>query len=78
MIKTIREDVADDDPDPAVKAATGELIDIVPPGGHTPVWEYGFRSARKSVAYTFRKYELNGTGPIESRLGQAFQAEGAK
>lgn len=78
VIKVVREDVADDDPDPAVKAATGESINVVPPGGHTPAWEYGFRSARKSVAYTLRKYVLYGTGPIESRLRQAFQAEGAK
>jgi hypothetical protein len=44
----------------------------------TPAWEVGYRSARKSVAYTFVKYVLHGTGPIESRLRQAFQAEGAK
>jgi hypothetical protein len=78
VIKAVGEDVADDDLDPAVKAATGESIDVVPPGGHTPAWEYGFRSARKSVAYDFRGYVLHGTGPIESRLGRAFQAEGAK
>jgi hypothetical protein len=78
VINALGEMVADDDPDPAVKAATGELIDFVPPSGHTPAWEYGFRSARKSVAYTFKGYVLYGTGPIESRLGRAFQAEGAK
>jgi hypothetical protein len=78
VINAIEEDVADDDPDPSVKATTGESIDFVPPSGHTPAWEYGFRSARKSVAYDFRGYVLYGTEPIESRLRRAFQAEGAK
>jgi hypothetical protein len=78
VLNALGEMVADDYPDPAVGAAAGESIEDVPPGGHTPAWEVGYRSARKSVAYDFRGYVLHGTGPIESRLGRAFQAEGAK
>jgi hypothetical protein len=78
VLNALREMVADDDPDPAVRAAAEELINVVLPGGHTPAWEVGYRSARKSVAYDFRGYVLYGTGTIESRLGRAFQAEGAK
>ncbi|HKG15084.1 MAG TPA: hypothetical protein VKB12_17300 [Pyrinomonadaceae bacterium] len=76
VINALGEMVAEDDPE--VKVAAGELVDVVPPGGHTPAWEVGYRSARKSVAYDFKGYVLYGTGPIESRLGRAFQAEGAK
>ncbi|HEX8282307.1 MAG TPA: hypothetical protein VF588_03090 [Pyrinomonadaceae bacterium] len=78
VINALGEMVADDYPDPTVRAAAEELINVVLPGGHTPAWEVGFRSARKSLAYDFKRYVLYGTGPIESRLGQAFQSEGAK
>lgn len=79
VIKVLREKVAEDDPVPAVVVSTGELVDVVPPSGHTPEWERGFRSATKSVADTlWEQYVLHGTGQIERRLRDAYQVEGAK
>lgn len=79
VIKVLREKVAEDDPVPAVVVSTGELVDIVPPRGHTPDWEKGFRYATKRVAdILWEQYVLYGTGQIERRLRDAYRLEGAK
>jgi hypothetical protein len=79
VINALREKVAEDDPVPAVLVSTGPLVDIVPPRGHTPDWERGFRDATKRIADDlWQQYVLNGTGHIERSLKDAYRVEGAK
>jgi hypothetical protein len=79
VIKALMEKVAEDDPVPAVVVSTGELVDIVPPRGHTPEWEEGFREATKSVADgLWQQYVHLGTGHIERTLRDAYRVEWAK
>lgn len=79
VITALREKVAEDDPVPAVTVSTGELVDIVPPRGHTPDWESGFREATKWVADAlWQQYVLHGAEHMERRLKGAYRVEGAK
>ncbi|HEX8117878.1 MAG TPA: hypothetical protein VF521_11450 [Pyrinomonadaceae bacterium] len=79
VIKAVKGKVAEDDPEPDTTATTGELIDVVPPAGHTREWEHAFRETTKWVADTlWQEYVLHGTGQIEGRLRDAYRVEGAK
>lgn len=78
LMKAGRKKLVPDQTDPAAAVDIGELVNMVPPPGHTPYWEYGFYSGRNSVAYTFKHYVWYGTEPMESRIKSAFQAVGMK
>lgn len=79
VINSLREKVAEDDPVPAVVVTTGELVDIKPPGGHTPEWEEAFRETTKSIAdILWEQYALHGTGHIEQTIWYAYRVAETK
>jgi hypothetical protein len=79
VINTLREKVAEDDPEPAVTVTTGELVDIKPPSGHTTEWEYAFREITKSIADgLWEQYALHGTGHIEQTIRDVYRVAETK